>query len=405
MIEKADIGIWIEKICSSRVFTSPTDARLLRFLVNSTLEGLVLKETVIAVEIFNRDPSYNPGDDSIVRSSIYNLRKKLDTYYLDEGKSDKIRVTIPKGSYQVVFEEVKDDLTPGKNKVFTNRIKTSGTLFVILFIAALLFIYFIIFPKNNKSTEFNIGDNYLWSGIMTSEKPLLIVLGDYFMMERIQPGDSSHSFVRIPEVNNPEDFINYRDKNPEIRDQMKAFGMSYFGEEIPWGLLKILEVFKGSSRMINVKYSSELTPGDMRGNDIIFFGDFSTLNILKSFLTHTHYRYNLTPPTVFYSENYTDTTETIFITNPLASDFQNDYAVVSKIRGYEGNIILLFLSFSPFGKTEAVNKLTDPSFPEELKKISAGEPDYWDMLLKVSGLGTSGFYYEILRFESIRTEP
>ena len=84
----------------------------------------------------------------------------------------------------------------------------------------------------------NIRNNYLWSGIISDDKPLLIVLGDYFMMERIQPGDSSRSLVRIPEVNNPEDFIIYRDKNPEIRDQMKAFGMSYFGEEIPWGLIK-----------------------------------------------------------------------------------------------------------------------------------------------------------------------
>ena len=123
MIEKTDIGIWIEKICSSRVFTSPTDTRLLHFLVNSTLEGLVLKETVIAVEIFNRDPSYNPGDDSIVRSSIYNLRKKLDTYYLEEGKSDKIRVTIPKGSYQVVFEEVKPDSKPDKIKIYDQEDK------------------------------------------------------------------------------------------------------------------------------------------------------------------------------------------------------------------------------------------------------------------------------------------
>ena len=113
---------------------------------------------------------------------------------------------------------------------------------------------------------------------------------------------------------------------------------------------KILEVFKGSSRVINVKYSSELSPGDMRGNDIIFFGDFSTLHILKSFLSHTHYRYNLTPPTVYYSGNYTDTTETIYITNPIASDFQNDYAIVSKIKGYEGTTIMLFLSFSSLRK-------------------------------------------------------
>lgn len=400
-MERTEYGIWIDKICNSRVFTSPTDSRLLRYLVNSTLEGMVLKETVIAVEIFNRDPSYNPGDDSIVRSSIYNLRKKLKTYYLEEGKSDKIRISIPKGSYQVVFEDVKREALPGKSRILIQRITIFKVLIILLFIVSSLFIYLFFSQKDDMGVKNKISENYLWSGLISNDKPLLIVLGDYFMMERIQPGDSSHSLIRDSEVNTPEDFISYRDKNPEIRDQMKAFGMSYFGEEIPWGLMKIFEVFKGSPREINVKYSSELSPGDMRGNDIIFFGDFSTLLIMKSFLSHTHYRFNLTPPAIYYSENYTDTTETIYIANPLVSDFQNDYAIVAKIKGYEGNTIMLFLSFSPFGKTEAVNKLTDVAFLNELKEISDDQPDYWDLLLKVSGLGTSGFYYEILRFGSL----
>jgi hypothetical protein len=62
---------------------------------------------------------------------------------------------------------------------------------------------------------------------------------------------------------------------------------------------------------------------------------------------------------------------------------------------------MLFLSFSPFGKTEAIYKLTDPTFIDELNKISIERPVYWDMLFKVSGLGTSGFYYEILRFKPL----
>lgn len=404
MTEDSDIGIWIDKVCSSRIFTSPTDSRLLRFLVNSTLEGKVLKETVIAVEIFNRDPSYNPGDDSIVRSSIYNLRKKLNAYYLEEGRSDLIKITIPKGSYQVVLED-SGDPKPVQSNLLKKQIRISTVLLAGLVPIALIIIYSVLLRGKNREPGTDVRNNYLWSGLISGDKPLLIVLGDYFMMERIQPGDSSHSFIRNPEVNTPEDFISYRDRNPGMRDQMKAFGMSYFGEEIPWGLMRILDVFKSSSRKITVKYSSELSPADLRENDIIFFGDFSTLRLLRSFMSHTHYRFNLTPPAVYYSENYTDTTEIIYISNPLVSDFQNDYAIVSKLRGYEGNTIMLFLSFSPFGKTEAVNKLTDHSFIKELNEVSDSRPAYWDMLLKVSGLGTSGFYYEILRFEALRSGP
>ena len=77
----------------------------MRYLADATIQNRVLKETVIAIDVFNRDSSFDPGDSSIVRSSIFNLRKKLDAYYLTEGSDDSIYISIPKGSYRVVFQE------------------------------------------------------------------------------------------------------------------------------------------------------------------------------------------------------------------------------------------------------------------------------------------------------------
>lgn len=194
------------------------------------------------------------------------------------------------------------------------------------------------------------------------------------MMERIQPSDSSKSYIRNPKVNTHDDFLAYRDNNPELKDQLKAFGMSYFGEEIPWCLMKIFEVFRGTEKAIDIKYSSELTPADLRDRDIIFIGDFSTMTILKSILNQTHYKFKLTPPTIYYSANFTDTTEIITIANLNKADFQNDYSIIGKLTGYHGNTVLFFLSFSPFGKTDAIYRLTDPSFVEELGKINSDQP-------------------------------
>jgi len=402
MTRISNIELWINKICNSKVFTSPTDSRLLRYLADATINGNVLKESVIAVDIFNRDPSFNPGDDSIVRSSIYNLRKKLDSYYLEDGKDDLIRITIPKGSYRVVFEEVQPGtIRIGKTKKIIRK-SDFGVLIILLVVTTSVFsiLYFSqrrTMLKLKKTSE----NNYFWSDFIKSDKPLLIVLGNYFMMERIHPSDSSHSFIRNPAVNTPEEFLAFRDQNPELKEQMKTFGMSYFGEEIPWCLMKIIEVFNGTSKKIDLKYSSELVLNDLREKDIVFFGDFSTINILKSFLNQTHYKFKISPPTIYYLENNIDTAEIISIVNPSGTDFQNDYSIIAKINGYKDNKIMLFLSFSPFGKTEAIYKLTDPSFIDELNKISIERPVYWDMLFKVSGLGTSGFYYEILRFKPL----
>lgn len=205
-----------------------------------------------------------------------------------------------------------------------------------------------------------------------------------------------------PLVNTPEDFLKYRDNNPEIRSQLKSFGMSYFGEEIPWCLMKITEIFKGTPKTIEIKYSTALLAEDLREKDIIFIGDFSTLGLLKGFFDKTHYQVSLSPPTLYYGEEKQYITESMSLVNQNESEFQNDYSIVASILGYSSNRMMFFLSFTPFGKTEAIYKLIDPDFVTELERFTDKQPEHWDLLLKVSGLRTSGFYYEILKFDELQ---
>ena len=54
--------------------------RLLRFLVNASLEEKEIKEVIIGTELFGKD--YDPIKfDNKVRVYVYHLRKKLDEYY------------------------------------------------------------------------------------------------------------------------------------------------------------------------------------------------------------------------------------------------------------------------------------------------------------------------------------
>jgi tetratricopeptide (TPR) repeat protein len=62
-----------------------------------------LKETVIGVEFFQRDPGYDPKKDPIVRVEVHRLRRRLGDYYIQEGASDPWRVEIPKGTYFPAF--------------------------------------------------------------------------------------------------------------------------------------------------------------------------------------------------------------------------------------------------------------------------------------------------------------
>jgi hypothetical protein len=79
--------------------------RLLTFVVRATLDGEAdsLKETTIGVDVFGREPDYDPKVDTIVRSQAWRLRAKLMKYYASEGAHDSVIVSLPTGHYIPIF--------------------------------------------------------------------------------------------------------------------------------------------------------------------------------------------------------------------------------------------------------------------------------------------------------------
>lgn len=82
---------------------------LQRFLLGvceMTLEGRSdeITEYRIGTTIFQRPATYNPGEDNIVRSYARMLRRRLDSYFGNEGASEPLRIVIPRGGYVPVFE-------------------------------------------------------------------------------------------------------------------------------------------------------------------------------------------------------------------------------------------------------------------------------------------------------------
>src|SRR5437773_10436736 len=79
--------------------------RFLRYVVEETVAGRNenLKEYSIGVEVFDREASFDPRTDPIVRVQARRLRARLARYYEDEGRRDEMRIELPKGSYAPEF--------------------------------------------------------------------------------------------------------------------------------------------------------------------------------------------------------------------------------------------------------------------------------------------------------------
>ena len=97
----------LDRILASTTFKQVD--RLKRFLSFIVLESISgrsneLKEYVIGVHVFGKEPSFDPRTDPIVRVQARRLRAKLARYYQEDGRGDEVIIDLPKGGYAPVFK-------------------------------------------------------------------------------------------------------------------------------------------------------------------------------------------------------------------------------------------------------------------------------------------------------------
>lgn len=80
---------------------SHRSGQFLKYVVEQAIAGRFecLKERVIGVELFGRSPSYDTGDDAIVRVTASDVRKRLLQHYGRSGVTSQFRINLPPGSY------------------------------------------------------------------------------------------------------------------------------------------------------------------------------------------------------------------------------------------------------------------------------------------------------------------
>jgi TolB-like protein len=96
----------LSRILKSSTFSRANQlARFLKFAVGKTLEGNLeeLKEHRIGLAVYDRQPSYSPSEESIVRTEASRLRKKLKEYYEKEGAEERVVISMHQGSYVASF--------------------------------------------------------------------------------------------------------------------------------------------------------------------------------------------------------------------------------------------------------------------------------------------------------------
>lgn len=107
----------VEEIVEGTAFKgSQRSGQFLRHIVHQAVTGDVesLKERVIGIELFGRSPTYDTGDDAIVRVTASDVRKRLLQHYGIYGSSSGFRLSLPSGAYvpEIIWERREEEQAP-----------------------------------------------------------------------------------------------------------------------------------------------------------------------------------------------------------------------------------------------------------------------------------------------------
>lgn len=103
---QAAVTAELDSILKAPIFAqSGRCKRFLNHVVVQTLAGNApqLKERTIGIAVFERTNDYDTGDDSIVRVTANEVRKRLGQYYGQSAGAHPIQIELPRGSYVPEF--------------------------------------------------------------------------------------------------------------------------------------------------------------------------------------------------------------------------------------------------------------------------------------------------------------
>ncbi len=176
--------------------------RLCQFLIYIGERALTrrtdeITEQQIGVNVFNKSPTYNPSDDTIVRVTARQLRQRLAVYYQEEGHDAQVIVTIPRGGYIPVFEmragsqpaiePITKDERPGMPEIVNPTLPITSNISGItahsgksvwLGIVMGLLLASIGYISKNVYKQSTGASHVLWTTLFSKDRDTLIVAGD-----------------------------------------------------------------------------------------------------------------------------------------------------------------------------------------------------------------------------------
>ncbi len=377
------------------IIESPTfkDAHRLRdllsYLVKESVAGNKPKEAAIAIEVLGKTKDFDSKDDAIVRVYINNLRNKLEHYYLTNPLPvSGYRIRIPKGSYDPEFEPVIIPKASNHRQIYS-----IFSVVVLLLVCAVVYLWY---SKKQSSQPLYASNPILNDVISSNNKPVLIIMGDFFFMNEDKDEGSEHYNVRDFTINTMDDFLNASKSNPDFNKRFSPGLYTYLRPSTSWGIFKLLPILKSGNKEIFIKLASQFTVDDLKSYNVIFIGQVKSLFTLQKLMSVYGIKCNVNANTLYVTSKDSGAGKMFTPTNMSGGKYENDYAVIAKGTGPEGTGFLLLMGFAEIGILGAVDAIIDAksvsAVRTELEKLD--DPDMKDFtaVFEAEGLNQTVFH-------------
>jgi len=361
--------------------------------------------------VFEKDAGFNSNKDSTVRYHIHMLRKKLNDYYRNQGRNEKIRLVIPKGHYGIEFVSSRTASIPRWNPVdfIAARIKTA--VIAVLLLATAFLAWFQFNPGRSKVAFSRFSsldrDDPIWAPFFRNGYPVTIILGDDFLLDEYNAGYGRYRQIRDWSIDSESDLSNFLIRYPKANLwKSEITGIPFNGTD---NLMDILPIVYRFTPDVSLIMSSTLSLEGIRNQNIIYIGELKNLRVLDKIFTKTPVRFQYRPDErLFILGDRGDTLNTFQrIEAPYAAKnkYNIDYSLLIKIPGFSSENILFIAGFGYSGRLERTKMLASAELRkklvEDIRKINKSMPEYFIVLFEVKSIERTGFTNEIKYFKEI----
>jgi len=304
-ISPEEIRSALDRILNSKHFSqAPKKRKFVQLICDYHLAGKAkeINEHLIGLEVYERSDRYSPAEDPVVRVAAHDVRKRLEQYYLHEGRNDEVRLEIPVGSYEPVFKLASDipadiethsagahalaaiqDRSPQPAQL-ENESRRRRLTWAIGALAAVVIIVLAInvWRKNQTpglTAEQDIYD-MVWGPFFKSQDPTIQVLSNppvYVLVNKADPDVLRKNSIDLSKDASKDLFELLKQTGqgePEYLVPPKLYlsPVSHTGIGEAIGAHLITSLFRSRNLGISLKQSRNLTGEDLKDRNLIMLG-------------------------------------------------------------------------------------------------------------------------------------